>query len=329
VATRLYYSGYSPSVSPAFSAEWDRTAAGVRRTLELKKASNINAESGAVEAVTTAPYDVILRQFCCPPLKGAQTISGFVKGQMRARESDPSCDMSRAVSIRVVSNDGLTERGILLSDFQSSLTSEFDTTQTDRSFPPNSALTPLACQDGDRIVVEIGYRAFNTVGGNLYGYVWFNNSSATDDLPEDETTTDNLCPWIEFSQDIVFASVQANQVQAQIEYQLPGLLRANQLIAQVEYTLVPPQLNVQQIIAQVEYDPTRFGSGAASLPVLTATGVGRSQSRCHVVPALGPARCQSFTMCPGCSGGNPSHAGSLTKLPDIPLAHGEGTFLVL
>ena len=253
MATRLYHTGYSPPVSPAWGAEWDRNGAASRRTLELVKPSNLNSEAGGVEIVTTAPYDVILRQFCTPTLKGAQTVSGFVKGQMRVRETDPACLMCRAVLIRVVSNDGLTERGTLLADFPASLESEVATDSTNRHFPPNSALTQVACQDGDRIVVEVGYRAFNTAGGNLYSYIWLNNTAATADLPEDETTTDNLCSWIEFSQDLVFASVQVNHTLAQVEYQLASQLKVNQLIAQVEYALVEPQLDVQQVMAQVEY----------------------------------------------------------------------------
>ena len=228
----------------------------------VRKVSNTNAEVGGAETSATAPYDVILRQFVSEPLQ-AQTISGTVKGQIRARESDPAAQMCAALVIRVVSNDGLTERGVLLAYFPAALSSGFDpATSTNRKFPPSTALTSVTCQDGDRIVVEIGHRAFNTVTTSYTGYVWFNNTIGTADLPEDEITTDNLCPWIEFSQALLWDQVQVNQAVAQVEYQLPGLLQANQLIAQVEYDIASGDI-VQQLIAQVEYDSTRVGSGAA------------------------------------------------------------------
>ena len=54
----------------------------------------------------------------------------------------------------------------------------------------------------------------------------------------------------------------------------------------------------------------------------------RSQTVCIGVPAPAPSNCRSLTTCQMLPGGNPSHLGSISKIQDIPLRHGEGTFLI-
>jgi hypothetical protein len=215
MATRFYLlqsSAFVPSVSPPFAAGWNDTGGAVRRKLDLQPdRADSFVEFSRSEAVTTSPYDVLLGQWVSAPLSGAQTISGTLKGQIRARESSSSADFRAQVVVKIVSNDGQTLRGTLLGFDTGALSSEFATSSTNRQFPRGGAvaLSSVAAQDGDRIVIEVGYRSHNTVSTSYTGYIEVGApSSASGDLPEDETTTTQLRPWLEFSQTLTLQPAQ-------------------------------------------------------------------------------------------------------------------------
>lgn len=228
MATRFYLHGptdlfgqsITPTITPAFDGEWDRTTNASRRRCSPFKNISVLAEVTDPEGTATSPYDVLLRQFISDPL-AAQTISGTVKGQIKCRESSDANDMSRALCIRVCSNDGTTIRGTLLNDFPESLTSEFKYGGTEnRNFPPSTALSSVSASDGDRLLIELGYRSFNVLSGALrYGYLTTGDDAASD-LPEDETATDDYSPWIEFSATLTFQynRIEIYQVMAEIMY---------------------------------------------------------------------------------------------------------------
>jgi len=163
MSTRFYFTATAaPAITPAYDANWNKTANAVRRLLSRSKLTTINATSSDTET-NAAAYNILNRQLISKPLV-AQTITGTVKGQMRASETDPAADMCHALVVKVVSGDGLTVRGILLSDFPAALASEFDSSGlVNRKFPASTALSSVTAQDGDYLVVELGVRAFNTV----------------------------------------------------------------------------------------------------------------------------------------------------------------------
>jgi len=268
MSTRFYFTATAaPAITPAYDANWNKTANAVRRLLSRSKLTTINATSSDTET-NAAAYNILNRQLISKPLV-AQTITGTVKGQMRASETDPAADMCHALVVKVVSGDGLTVRGILLSDFPAALASEFDNTGlVNRNFPASKALGSVTAQDGDYLVVELGVRAFNTVTTSMGFSLRYQDGAAVADLPEDETTNTDLCPWIEFSQDLLFQDkLQVYQAMGQVEYE------------------ITPSVQVYQTLAQVEYDLTRTGSGSASLKPLTASGRG-SQVSGHGAAAL-------------------------------------------
>jgi hypothetical protein len=158
--------------------------------------------------------DVLIAQFVSPPL-AAQTIDGTFKMYMKARENTASDDMASQVVIRVVSLDGTTEQAVLYagqSETTDPPTSEWTTTQTNRGFPRAgllpATLSSYACADGDRLVVEVGYRGFSAPGAGINREIRVGDAAASD-LPEDETTTTDLRPWIAFS-DTISLSTKGN-----------------------------------------------------------------------------------------------------------------------
>jgi hypothetical protein len=162
-------------------------------------------------SVNQANMDVIWRQYISAPL-AAQTISGSVKGQLRARENSTLMNARMQVIIRVVSQSGTFVRGTLyggdlttgttnpISEFAGSTTSSYG---MNRQMPRglSQSLSNLNIQDGDRLVIEIGYRIHTTATTAYTATGIFGNDKSID-LAEDETTTTANNPWIEFSQDI-------------------------------------------------------------------------------------------------------------------------------
>jgi hypothetical protein len=209
MATRLYVvPSLAPSISPATDVEWDQTAQGVRRVLTADTSGLVAASEQVAAAETSASstHDVLLAQLISPPLAGAQTITGTLNGRIRAQESATDADMRAQLIARVVSGDGATVRGTLLAADAGALANELATSFTARAFPRGGpvTLTSVAAQDGDRIVIEVGYRAHNTLTASRTGTIELRVGAAAD-LAANETDTSASNSWLEFSQDLTFA----------------------------------------------------------------------------------------------------------------------------
>lgn len=206
MATRLYLSNQAAAISPAFGG-WSVTADAVRKA--LLSAKDAGDSNSTVPLVGPAGASALAVQFIGEPLS-AQTISGTIKGQARFRNSlDNSGDnASTRLLIRVVSNDGSVVRGTLLSLGAYGPGSVLSSAFTNRILADGDALSSVDAQDGDRLVVEVG------VGGPSDDdlFVSIGAPLGTNDLPEDETTTTALVPWVEFSGNLVFQSDAGSSV---------------------------------------------------------------------------------------------------------------------
>jgi len=203
--TRAYFPSDSAlaeeTVAPDPAAGWHDVSQMVRYPLAagVGFASAMATRSVTRPASMPNPFDQLIGQWISEPL-AAQTISGTVKGQMRARESGSAADARAQVVIKVVSGDGQTVRGTLVDFSGAALSSEFSTTMTNRKFPL-AAISPVTmssvvAQAGDRLVIEIGSRRSGADPGSTEFRL---GESGGSDLPEDETTTQDQNPWMEFS----------------------------------------------------------------------------------------------------------------------------------
>lgn len=210
--TRLYFpqttaAPVTPSVSP--DAGWNYTSEVLYRKLirAVDRADAGYATGTQVGPWTaTAGQKAVDRVYVSEPLI-AQTISGTVKGQLQVREFATTDNADQiVVAIKVVNNAGSSVRGTLLSLNAYATASEFpnSTTLANRFIADGDALSSVSAQDGDRLVVEIGYKnttsATTPEAAGRWGAV-----SGNSDLPENQTdTSTNLNPWIEFSGTVTF-----------------------------------------------------------------------------------------------------------------------------
>ena len=200
MSTRIHFPhGLTTSFYPAAESSWERyTSTLTRYPCGVQKQGTAFAEVSYYETNVAAQYDMMLVQYISGPLQ-AQTINGTVKGQFQARQSSVDGDFCMAMVIKVITATGVT-RGVLLSYFPNSITTELAAGfPVNRHCPPDAtALTELAIEEGDRLVIEIGVRSFNTLTTTQYAYLTVGDAAA-EDLPEDETETEYMNPWVEFT----------------------------------------------------------------------------------------------------------------------------------
>lgn len=202
MATRFYFpatgSG-TPSVSPSFDAGWEQTGQAVRLVLQRKTELSTRttlANTSTITVPITTTQDILCAQFVSDPIP-AQRIIGTVSLVDRVLESATTANVTLAVVVKVVSQDGGTARGTLFSTFNTG--TEFGTTAATRIVNAQ-AVTALTTQPGDRLVVEIGGHAAAPTAATTYTMRF--GTSATSDFALTAALTTDLNPWVELSQNI-------------------------------------------------------------------------------------------------------------------------------
>ena len=196
MATRFYLSrDQSAAVSPAFGA-WDVTTNALRRAL-LTAAAGGEALSNRSQLLSN---NGLWFQFVSDGL-AAQTVSGTIKIQSRCRDIDTSGDVTTRLLAKVVSEDGGTLRGTLLALGNYGPATFVSASARNKTIADGDALSAVVAQAGDRLVIELGFNNPSSDETTMsYGA-----PLATSDLPENETETGALLPWIELSANLVFA----------------------------------------------------------------------------------------------------------------------------
>lgn len=218
MSTRFYLPSHQVwpyPAKPAFDAAWDdiitdaEIPLGVTCLMSPRASPNAayntrDAGASNTGVVVAGPADILLRQYVSPPLNGAQTIDGTVKGQHRCFSSNAAADAQSQMLILVVSEDCATVRGTALAAHTEALSSEWPQAAgiANRKNPLASlspvTLSSVSASDRDRIVIQIGARK-HEAGTTSRNYTINFGTASANDLAEDETDTDADRPWIEFS----------------------------------------------------------------------------------------------------------------------------------
>jgi hypothetical protein len=207
VATRLYGVATTPApVSPTTQGGWFSQAGYVVRNLSLNKAAATETRS-AVNVTSGANNNALAFQLVSPPL-AAQTIAagGTISIIMRGRELATTDNINKRYRmVYVVSNDGSTVRGTLVTFAATASTTELGTSLSGTVMAINAGIgSALAVSAGDRIVVEVGYGMSST--GTTPQYDMVIGGNGTDHTTTEGDTTGTV-PWIEFSQNLTWAPI--------------------------------------------------------------------------------------------------------------------------
>jgi hypothetical protein len=239
MATKLYLAPVASALEPAaWHSSWNKEGQATAYSLGIIGGTS---QTPTITGNGSAGHYVGLCQFVSQPLM-AQTISGTIKGQVSIRETATSDDYVAAVAVRIIQSDG-TQRGVALAPTSpSGLSNELATTLTNRSLRDSGggatiSLSSVTASEGDRIVVEIGYRQDSAA--TAQGQMAVAGATATVEMPENDTDTATKYTWVQFSQDLVFADPY---YYASASVPADGAAATN---ATATLTITPP-LNVQK-----------------------------------------------------------------------------------
>lgn len=210
-ATRFYTPATGAvAATPAFDGAWDESGAAVRRPLVLTPTNTISTDFVVQRTVFTLPDDALVLQYVSNDTLPAGSISGTFSAVVVTTESSTSNDHYMQMVVRVVSGDGSVIRGTLLAAQTATsvvgtvgaVNEEMSTNVRTRIYNA-LALTPVVAVAGDRIVVDLGYRACAGTSGIRNTTIKVTDSTTATDYALTSGLNDaTKRGWMEFSQDL-------------------------------------------------------------------------------------------------------------------------------
>jgi hypothetical protein len=213
--TRFYLpttAGRPVTVAP--DASWEVATIGVSPLalggkLVLAKSGTATGGPAVVKSSAANPCDVLCAQHVSDPLTAGATITGTLSFVARCAESVNTGDEFLQLVARVVSGDGATVRGTLYAGQTATAvtatatdpTGEMTTTASTRSL--TVAVSSVAAQTGDRLVIETGARSCTAATGHT-AFIRYGDPAATADHALGAGVTTDLVPWVELSATLAF-----------------------------------------------------------------------------------------------------------------------------
>ncbi|WP_354643873.1 hypothetical protein [Kitasatospora camelliae] len=194
MATRFWLTSSAPPYTPTTKrGAWDVSTGEDVQYLGRKPAGSAGTSTINVGS-TAADRDILLHRSISDGAVKAGTVAGTVTWMIGAKESNAALNGFFHLHIYVTSGDTDTPRGTLLTD--SIGATEFGTTAIGATEGAKT-LSSVAVQVGDRIVVEIGYRA-NAGSSTQNATINYGNTGTTD-LSAGSASVTSQPGWVEFS----------------------------------------------------------------------------------------------------------------------------------
>jgi hypothetical protein len=191
--------GYAPAT---WRGAWDDAAGAVTKALsDDYMAGGEIAYVSRAETVAANPYGVALLRLVSGPL-ASQTLQGTLNLLLGVSQQHSDSDFNWHVHAYVTQGDSDTPRGTLVTDYEEDAgTNEWPTVATGKPLNAAVALSELAIQDGDRLVIEIGYTARNTFTASTSGRVYYGTLSGlyVGNLTNGSTAVSSRAGFVTFS----------------------------------------------------------------------------------------------------------------------------------
>jgi hypothetical protein len=241
------------------------SAQAIQKALASKRDGASISALSRTETSSSDGYRVRMYRGITGPLD-AQTISGTVNFVIQVAESDASANLHWWTHIWVTEGDTDVVRATLLNEYEEAAgVNEWPTTRTAIALNAAQSLTSSAIQAGDRIFIEIGYEARNTIATSLTGQIW--TGTWTGGAPAGDLTlgsASNLAGFVEFSNSIATQAAPANDnVASAINItSLPFIDTKNTEWATEEGTDPEPSYMGQEAFATTWYKFTPASTGS-------------------------------------------------------------------
>lgn len=277
---RMYLNNAAGSTTNTVSSAWDQTSGAVTgRQLGLGR-SGANAAIAIAETSTSNVHDVLQGQWISEPMTSGGTLQGAFGFVVARNESSTDANLVSHLVLKVVSGDGTVVRGTA-ADLVTPI--EWGTTLQAISIS-STISTPVTCLVGDRLVLELGYRATNVVATSFTGTIRYGgvNDLEANDTGSNATT---LAPWINFADRRVEALFRGQTV-------LPTGIASGQSFGTAVITHPPTQDIAPSgvVSAQALGSPTVIAQAAIVAPTgFTHEAFGTAKVNQNVVLAAGIA----------------------------------------
>lgn len=201
MGTRLYLTAAAatytpPTIRGSFS---DKTLTGASKLIARKTGGFTVA--GRAETSTLNTWSVLLRRFVSDPIANAATLDGAVAMCFGVAESDLAADLITQLHMFVTVGSTDVVRGALtplaLGGAAEWPLAGAQGASNGRGQLLTTTLTAVAAQPGDRVVIELGFRVFNTVGTSYSGALVYGATGS--DLTDGSPLVTSRPGWIDFA----------------------------------------------------------------------------------------------------------------------------------
>jgi hypothetical protein len=205
MATRFYLpsSGTAPLSALGVASTWEQTTGLQRFPCSTTKRNTALTDSTRTWA-SNSTQQWAWYQYQSWPLETGYTwtTADTVSLVIRGLEANAQCDDYIAYSVRVVSIDGVTERGIVGWKGSTTGATEFTTSAETRICDAlNGGAADFISYPRDRIIIEIGLHGV-TPSTSYTQTLRVGDPSATNDFALTSALTTDLCPWVELSRTV-------------------------------------------------------------------------------------------------------------------------------
>jgi hypothetical protein len=199
VATRFYFTTAAATYTPtSVRGTWGSSTLAATQTFDLARAkAGTNTLTSQAETVATNNYKVLLHRHVSGPLAGGTLTGGAGTGytHAEARQQTSGGGMTVCVHIWFTVGDTSVVRSTFANMFVGG--TQFATTMTNFYYTtPDTATATF--QAGDRMVIEMGYNAANTVTTSFTGSMRIGGTAADAGTTATTTGVTTNSPWIEF-----------------------------------------------------------------------------------------------------------------------------------
>jgi hypothetical protein len=209
MAQRFYLTRKTAPYTPAtVRGTWNDVASLVTRALDCQKTGGgVSVSVTRTNGPGSQPWATLLYRGVFRPLS-AQTIAGTLDVGIGMSQNSVNADFAIKLHLYATTGDIDTPRGTLLDNYAETTANEFTSASFNigRTLTAPQTLSSLAIQNGDRLVVEVGYVRYS-ITTSYTGTLYYGTQDASGvTMPSDLTLNGNrslLAPFIAFSQDLI------------------------------------------------------------------------------------------------------------------------------
>lgn len=206
MATRLYLhtASHGSKTTTSQSTIWTNTTYANRNHVAktTRAGGETSTDYGTVADTDKTAQGLLFYQAISEQPLATDTIdtASAVKCYARGRENNTSNNLYFRWAVWLMNADGSAYSNIVYGTSGT----EYTTSNVNRGVSANTASQLTGCA-GKYIVVDLGvYGDPANQGTGHQGYVVAGNPSSTNDLPENQTDTNDYNPWLEFAQTLTF-----------------------------------------------------------------------------------------------------------------------------